>query len=317
MKVKINFEGEYKLKKTKLFTPFIVLSLLILSTLAGFAEATKPKLLENYQKHHDSVYMQKIESEKYNDLERQTVENFLKTAVEKCDFSMNTHIELIENIMKEDRIKSSMERFWDLCKDSEYDEKCLSRRWSTPEFFHINIDQLEGKDYEKYGYLTCKNKQSKNFKQATGNMSEWYGNVIMNFKKDKLIDKTTLTIGDSLNNRWHFGKNSITPTMAKDPKIVCVPGYFKNLVSLLASKINEGKLLPQYPNSISEIKYLDASLDYFELQFHGDLSFKNDVESVDIIRTKAHSESEKREQERIAAKIKQLGIPANIIDCSE
>ena len=304
------------MKKSKLFASFIAFSLVIISTFTGFAEATKPKVLENYQQHHDSVYMKKIESEKYSDSDRQTVENFLKTAVENCDFSMNTHISLIEKIMKEDKIQSSMERLWDLCKNSEYNEKYLSRRWSTSEFFHVDINQLEGKDYEKYGYLTCKDKQSQNFKKKASEISEWYGNVIMNLKKDKLINRTTLTVGDSLNNRQHFGKNSITPTFANHPKIVCVPGYSKELVGLLASFINNGELLPQYPDSISKIKYLNASLDYFELQFHGELSFKDDVESVDIIRTKDHGESDKIKQEQLAEKIKQLGKPVKIIDCS-
>ena len=305
------------MKKSKFFTTFVVLSLLVVATFNNFVEAAKPKLLENYKEYHDSVYKQKIECEKYDESERQTVEKFLKTAVDECDFSMNTHITLIENIMKEDKIQSSMERYWDLCKDSEYNEKYLSRRWSTPEFFNVNIDELEGKDYEKYGYLTCKDKRSKSFKSGAGNMSEWYGNVIMNLKKDKLMDRTTLTIGDSLNNRYKFGKNSITPTMANDPKLVCVPGYSKDLVSLLAHSISEGKLLPQYPNSIGKIKYFDASLDYFELQFHGELSFKSDVESVDIIRTKDQNESEKKEQEQVAQKIRNLGVPVNIIDCSK
>lgn len=314
----MSYKGELKkLNYAKLFRLFIVLGLIISTTFTSFSEAAGPKVLEGYKARHDNVYAQKIESEKYSDVERKTVENFLKTAVDKCDFSMNVPMVLIEKIIDEDKIQSSVERCWDLVKDCEYNEEILPRRYSTSEFFHVDINKLEGKDYEKYGYLTCKDKNSVNFKTGARDMSEWYGNVIINFEKENLIDRTTLTIGDSLNNRYQLGKNSITPTMANDPKIVCVPGYFKELVSLLANCINKGTLLPQYPNSLDKIKYNNLSLNYFELQFHGELSFKNDVESVDIIRTSAQSEDEKKEQERVAEKIKKLGIKTNIIDCSE
>ncbi len=306
-----------KINYFKLLKLFIALGLIISTMFTSFSKAAGPKVLENYKAYHDTVYAQKIESEKYNNSDIQIVENFLKTAVNECDFSMNTHVSLVENIIKEDTIKSSVERLWDLHKDCEYSEKYLSRRHSTPEFFHVDINKLEGKDYERYGYLTCKDKNSEDFKIGAKNVSEWYGNVIMNFKKSNLIYRTTLTIGDSLNNRHKLGKNSITPTMVNGPKIVCVPGYSKELVGLLANCISEGTLLPQYPGSLDKIKYNELSLDYFELQFHGELSFKNDVESVDIIRTSGQNEDDKKEQERIANKIRNLGIPVNIIDCSK
>ncbi len=277
----------------------------------------KPKLLENYKEYHDSVYRQKIESENYTDQERQTVEKFLKTAVDNCDFSMNTPMVLIEKIIDEDKIISSVENRWNDVKNSPYDENNLNRRWASPEIFHVDINKLEGKDYEKYGYLTSKDKNSHDFKNGAIQMSEDYGNVIINLKKDNLINRTTLTVGDSLNNRHKLGKNSVTPTMANDPKLVCVPGYSKGLVNLLTNSINRGDLLSKNPNSISKIKYPNIDLEYFELQFHGELRFKRDVESVDIIRTLNDSQDEKDRQEQIAEKIKKLGIPVNIIDCSK
>lgn len=305
------------MKKSKLLTTCVALSLFIVATCVSFVGAAKPELLKNYKAYHDRVYAQKIKSEKYSDSDRKIVEKFLKTAIDECDFSMNVPVTAIKKIIEEDKIKSRVELEWNHFENAKYDEKYLSRRWSTPEFFHVSANVLRGEDYEKYGYLSCKDKKNEDFICGAMYISQFYGNFILNFKKDRLIDRTTLTIGDSLDNRRVLGKNTITPTMACDPKIVCVPGYSKDLVSLLANSINECKLLPQYPNLVKEIRHAKLDLDYFELQFHGDLSFKNDVESVDIIRTNKQNESEKEEQERIADKIRELGITTNIIDCSK
>lgn len=296
---------------------FVVLSLIIVATFNSFVEATTPELLKNYQSWHDSVYNKIIKCENYPVQERQTVESFLKDVVNECDFSMNVPIGVVEKIIVEDRIKSRVELEWSHFENSKYDEKNVCRRWATPEFFNVDGRSLLGEDYEKYGYLSCKDKNSKDFINEAMYMSQFYGNVVFNLKKDRLIDRTTLTIGDSLDNRRVLGKGNITPTMANDPKLVCVPGYSKDLVSLLAHSISEGKLLPQYPNLIRKIASLNLDLDYFELQFHGELSFKSDVESVDIIRTKDQNESEKKEQEQVAEKIRNLGVPVNIIDCSK
>ncbi|MBR0423454.1 MAG: hypothetical protein IJJ04_02295, partial [Clostridia bacterium] len=79
----------------------------------------------------------------------------------------------------------------------------------------------------------------------------------------------------------------------------------------------DGNLLTNRPNLLERTKCYE----YFELQFHGDLSFKEDVESVDIIRTYIEDENEReaqyKQQEMLAENIKKQGKICNIIDCTD
>ena len=58
-----------KLNYSKSFTIFIALGIIISTTFTSFSEAAGPKVLENYKAYHDTVYAQKIELEKYSDVE--------------------------------------------------------------------------------------------------------------------------------------------------------------------------------------------------------------------------------------------------------
>lgn len=227
----------------------------------------------------------------------------------------------MDRIIDDDKFISGVEKYWGLIKDSEYDEEYPTRKYVTPEFFHIDYKDLTKSDYEKYGYLSCKDKL-KDFSD-TNQIYEHYGNVVVNFKKENLINRTTLTIGDSLNKRHKFGINSITPTFTNDPRIVCIPGYSKSYTEILLNSIKSEKLLPQRPNLISQIINQETKspyFEYFELQFHGDLIFSRDIESVDILKTYIEDEAKREEQyslqQKVAQRIKSLGIPCNIIDCT-
>lgn len=250
----------------------------------------------------------------YTPEEFSTVENFLKEVVAKSDFSMAVKLNSMNRILDDDVFQSNVERFWNMMGDSEYNEQYINRRYATPEFFQIDVSELEGKDYEKYGYLSCKDKRQD--VSDTDEILQYYGNVIVNFKKENLIHRTTVTVGDSLNMRHRFGKNSVTPTLTNDPRFVCISGYPKCYTDILLDLIKSGKLLSDHPNLVSKRKYSDHGYDlsyfsYFELQFHGELRFSRDVESVDILRTK---QDDWKEQDDLKSRIESLGVICNIIE---
>lgn len=304
--------------KNKLFKLATALCLVVSISFGSFmSEAIIPKVLVGFRDFHEEMDSRAKESGEYTPEEISTVENFLKDVIEKSDFSMAVRFDCMNRIIDDGIFKSSVERCWDMMKDCEYDEKYPGRRYATPEFFHIDASELEGKDYEKYGYLSCKDKRQDFL--DTDQIFEYYGNVIVNFKKENLIHRTTMTVGDSLNRRIEFGKSSVTPTFTDDPRFVCISGYPEKYRDILLDLITSGDLLSDRPNLISKPKYFDQGyelsyLSYFELQFHGELSFSKDVESVDILRTENDDDSKKTEQDDLKKRIESLGITCNIIE---
>ena len=305
--------------KSKITSMFLILGLLITNLFCCFVSAARPRTLLKYAPYHDQVYYDKIQKKKYTSEEIQTIENFLKQTVNESDFSMATHIECINSIIDQDQIKSSVQINWDSIKDSKYDKQRIDRRWATAEIFNVDISELEASDYEKYGYLSCKNKRQDI--EDGSDVPLYYGNVIMNLKKENVMERTTLTIGDSLENRWRLGEHSITPTLADNPRITCIPGHSRRLAKLISQHIKSGSISPKHPNSVNKIKTKHLDFSYIELQIHGELSFEKDVESIHIIKFNTDEEEENARQEQLQQKIKEkiqkLGKPCYIVDCTD
>ncbi len=305
--------------KSKITSMFLILGLLITNLFCCFVSAAKPKTLLKYAPYHDQIYYDKIQKKKYTSEEIQTIENFLKETVNESDFSMATHIECMNSIIDEDKIKSSVQINWDSIKNSKCDKQHIDRRWATSEIFNVDISELEASDYEKYGYLSCKDKRQDI--EDGSDVLVYYGNVIMNLKKENVLDRTTLTIGDSLNNRWTLGERSITPTLANNPRITCIPGHSRRLARLISQQIKSGSISPKHPNLINKIRKKHLDFSYIELQIHGELSFEKDVESIHIIKLKTTDEEENAQQEQlqqeIKEKIQKLGKPCYIVDCTD
>lgn len=303
--------------KSKITSVFLIFGLLVTNLFFCFVSATKPKTLLEYAPYHDQVYSYKIQKKKYKSEEIKTIENFLKETVNESDFSMATHIECINSIIDEDKIKSSVQINWNSIKNSKYDKQRIDRRWATSEIFNVDISELEASDYEKYGYLSCKDKRQDI--EDGSDVPFYYGNVIMNLKKENVLERTTMTIGDSLNNRWKLGERSITPTLANNPRITCIPGHSKRLARLISQHIKSGSISPKHPNLINKIKTKHLDFSYIELQFHGELSFEKDVESIHIIKLNTEEEGEEYEQlqQKAIEKIQKLGKPYHIVDCTD
>ena len=131
---------------------------------------------------------------------------------------------------------------------------------------------------EKYGYLTSRGLRG---------LTE-YGNVKFFFKGSPVLNRTTMTVGDS----WDQLANGVISSRLTNPKVESIPGVIKgnNLLLLtIYNLIDNNDITPDMdPIDIakeiqnSAYNYMDyASIPYFELQFHGDLKMK-DVESCEL-----------------------------------
>lgn len=127
------------------------------------------------------------------------------------------------------------------------------------------------KDYEKYGYLGSKNEIKDNRNPQLG----FYGDGIITLKKSEMMDRTTITVGDSLRDASD-GRYIMGSKVTNVDSTVCVgrPSMIEEFNSRINSKIESNGI-----NDASTIGF--ATRSYFELQYHGDVTLK-DIESITV-----------------------------------
>ena len=119
---------------------------------------------------------------------------------------------------------------------------------------------LADDEYEKYGYLDNGTHED---------MAWWYGDLDIVLKKDNLMNRTTFTLGDSLDYLTE------TPSFINNPLFT-------------ASGINQAKnearaeWFLEHMNSLkTDGRYLDDDDGYAELQYHGKVTVK-DIEYISL-----------------------------------
>lgn len=135
---------------------------------------------------------------------------------------------------------------------SEYFGHGNTDPWAKPEFF------------EKYGYLAPRDKV------AADRNIPWYGDALVRFKRERVIDRTTFKTADTLNT-W-YGNNSARAAMVNNPTITGI----SNISRQTYDRIRNAESLIHDPSD-----WVDAvnNGEYFELQYHGHLTM-DDVASI-------------------------------------
>lgn len=199
-------------------------------------------------------------------------EKQLSTAFEKFDFSSNTDSNAIEQILKDGRLKGTVETH---TSNGELDVDLRKR--ATSELFGLwdDVDSMEDKEFEKYGYL------------GTADRAKMYGDCRIVFKKDNLWDRTTFTVGDSL--EAHVNGGYKTPSKVSDPKII---SFSKDPFTPDQPDINEIAIrnIKKAFDSIEEHGYFKGVInneDYVELQFHGTVLL-DDISYIEVPQSSAN-----------------------------
>ena len=165
---------------------------------------------------------------------------------------------------------------------------------STEFLFNCDKNKMSACDYPTFGYLST-DKSTVNL-YATYEMAYQYGEIAIKLKKANLLQRTTMTVGTSLD---FMSFAYLVPTLLSDPKATCIAGLSNmfqtggkyapyGLGSLdnylyLAAKIKEGTINEKNFFRISELLGYDNPLfKYVELQFHGRVSI-SDFEEIDIM----------------------------------
>lgn len=209
------------------------------------------------QKFHSPFDTFEAETPKY--------EKQLSTAFEKFDFATNTDSKAIEQILKDGKLKGIVETG---TSNGELDVD-LRKRATESLFSFFDVDDLDPSEFEKYGYL------------GTSDRAKMYGDCRIVFKKDNLWDRTTFTVGDSLEAVVNGGYK--TPSKVSNPKIV---SFSTDPFSPDMPDVNETaiKSIQKAFNSIEEHGYFQGVInnqDYVELQFHGSVTL-DDISYIEI-----------------------------------
>lgn len=142
------------------------------------------------------------------------------------------------------------------------------RRQATNQLFGLSGKRLKKSEFEKYGYFGNKDA----FKDYTHNSTSWggvgqYGDVIIHFAKDKVANKTTFTVNNSL------GPAVYQELVADNPNRPNLVGIDKELLKETVDLLKSGNIkTPEEASKALGVRYLEA-------QYHGDVNL-SDVSSM-------------------------------------
>lgn len=208
-----------------------------------------PSTLKNFEKYsekwEDDVIKQQL-SEK----EIKCIGDNVQKFIDENEYSMRVRADVLDKILDDGRFKNQFETntsggLLDLEARKEASEQLFGN-------YGVNID---GKDREKYGYLGLKDFIADDRTSYTSQ----YGNCIIHFDKNKLRNRVTYTIEDSLEPA--SGKIII----AGNAENARANGIRKTWLKATSNMFKGNK-------DITLDDFLAHSgIDYFELQYHGQI----------------------------------------------
>lgn len=142
------------------------------------------------------------------------------------------------------------------------------RRQATNQLFGLSGKRLKKPEFEKYGYFGNKDA----YKDFAYNLTSYngvfqYGDVIIHFKKDKVANKTTFTVNNSL------GPAVSKKLVADNPNRPNLVGIDNRVLKEKVDLLKTGKIeTPEEASKALGVRYL-------EVQYHGDVNL-SDVSSM-------------------------------------
>lgn len=233
---------------------------------------------------------------------RYKIEQAMAETIDKGRFCMRAHT---QSDTFKDIINNGFKNQFQSRRSSGYFDT-RTRKAVTEKMFGC-LGYLGADEYEKYGYLST----TDDFRNEREEELYTYGMARVVFKKEKMLNRTTLTVGDSMANLYDVVASKVTA-----PKVESIPGVINKNISWVAMAyslegfdvrdlFNKSKNhLQLYENPknnaekwINEVYSLqgknveygvcrddlqaDQDVAYIELQYHGPLTI-DDVELIEI-----------------------------------
>ena len=186
------------------------------------------------------------------------VQSQLQRLFDLNDFGMRIRSDLIEKVLAS-HFKSQFEtRTSGGALDLSY------RSAAARNMFGVDPSTLSPSKHEKYGYLVSRDKVA----AMSDYMASQYGDTLIRFKREAVIDRLTYTVGDSL---FDAGRNRLVAGSVKNASITGFPGNASSfLPKIRAAEAHVGSA-ERWARTVTH--------DYFELQYHGKLTMDH-VESI-------------------------------------
>ena len=209
-----------------------------------------PATLKNF---NGNTNVGQSQYEDMSEAEKREIQEGLKAIreyIDKGDFRIRVTKRAMNGILDSGEIMNQMQ-----VGDSRgyYDPD--ERRYISQRLFGHD-GNLANEEYEKYGYLS----------DGQTDAAYWYGDFDIVLKKDALMDRTTMTLGDSLDYNVEY------PSFVSNPQWISSgrgkyadPGYFNEKAHNL---LLTGKFEDDYDG-------------YLELQFHGKLT-TNEIDHISM-----------------------------------
>ena len=240
---------------------------------------TKIKTLANFSNNSKKWYNDYVEKTlSIEDIEN--VSEKLKEVFANSSYAMRFKSENIDKLIDSSRFLNQFET-----GTSGGTVNTKYRRQANEQLFGLQGKRLKKPEFEKYGYFGNKDPYEDfiyNLKASAG--VEQYGDIIVHFSKEKIADRTTFTINNSL------GPAAFKDLVADNPNKPRLVGIDKDYLEDYTSILKNTNI--DTPEKVSK----SLGIRYVEAQYHGEVLL-SDVSSMyftDSIPTNKQVESLKK-----------------------
>lgn len=220
------------------------------------------KTLQNFVDNAKKWYNNHIES-RLTPEEIELSRNVLKEVINNSAYSMRFKSANIDKLIESGRFMNQFET-----GTSGGTINTKYRRQATNQLFGLSGKRLKKSDFEKYGYFGNKDA----YKDFVHNSTSWggvgqYGDVIVHFAKDRVANKTTFTVNNSL------GPAVYQELVADNPNQPNLVGIDKELLKKTVNLLKAGNMkTPEEASKALGVRYL-------ETQYHGEIGL-SDISSM-------------------------------------
>lgn len=232
---------------------------------------------------------------------------YIRDATKKLSYELRVpNCKIMAMVLESRRFKTQMET-----KTSGAALAQDVRKQFTKDSFGVDPETLPPEQFEIYGYASHGDLVKESKKESiVGQGVGQYGQVVVTLKKDRMINRTTMTVGDSLDARKHA-----RPNWVDKPDLLAVSA--KARMTLIEGAYEHKLRKQENPDHEVDLENLlkDAEVGYMELQYHGGVAVE-DIESVTLIAdyiTEDGVEVEKEMPQELVEQLKSLGIQAKIV----
>lgn len=174
----------------------------------------------------------------------------IKEYIQKAEFRIRVSETAMQGILNSGEIWNQLQVG---TSNGAYDPE---RRRDISDLMFRHDGDLEDADYEKYGYLS----------DGTTDAADWYGDFDIVLKKDRMMDRTTITYGDSLDF------DAICPSFVSNPQFISSGDRMHG---------DAYDFMQRAKNLRDTGKFYDRGDGYAELQYHGKVTL-NDIEYISL-----------------------------------